>query len=106
MTISTTVKLACAAIVAAAATLAAPPATAATAVRQPNGAIRYYDDNGLDRGFAWCANRSGRNWGNNSDCSYFTYAQCQASLFPPGGFCQPNPWTQFATPAPARPRRR
>jgi hypothetical protein len=107
MSISTTARLACAAIVTAAATLAAPPANAASAVRQPNGAIRYYDDDGFDRGYAWCANRGGRSFSGSSECRYFSYEQCRAALGPPpGGDCVPNPFTSFVTAPPGQPRRR
>jgi hypothetical protein len=37
-------------------------AEAASARRQPNGAVRFYDDNGSDRGYAWCRQRGG--WGS------------------------------------------
>jgi hypothetical protein len=47
MTSSTPVRRACTgAAVTAAIALASPAANAATAVRMPNGAIRYYDDRG------------------------------------------------------------
>jgi hypothetical protein len=106
MTIRPTTWLVGAAIaIAAAAALASPPATAASAVREPNGAIRFYDDNGFDRGYAWCLSRAGRNWGN-ADCAYFSYAQCRAAIIaPPGGDCLPNPWAS-RVPAPASPPRR
>ena len=90
-----------------AAALAAPEARGASAVREPGGAIRFYDDNGFDRGYAWCANRAGRAWAGSSDCSYFSYAQCRAALWPPpGGDCVPNPWASQVTPPPPKPRRR
>ena len=75
--------------------LASLPAESATARREANGAIRFYDDNGNDRGYAWCRRRgSGFTPGSSgSDCSYFTLAQCRASIITPaGGICEPNPF--------------
>jgi hypothetical protein len=87
--------------------LALTPADAATAVRGPGGAVRFYDDRGQDRGFAWCAKQGGRQFSSRLDCSYFTFAQCQAALInPPGGTCDPNPFSYEVTEPPARPRRR
>ena len=87
--------------------LALTPAEAATAVRGPGGAVRFYDDRGQDRGFAWCAKQGGRQFSSWSDCSYFTFAQCQAALVnPPGGSCEPNPFSYYAAEPPAKPRRR
>jgi hypothetical protein len=105
MSISTAIRLVYAAIAITVAALASPPATAASAVREPNGAIRYYDDNGFDRGYAWCLSRAGRNWGN-ADCSYFSYAQCRSAIIaPPGGDCLPNPWASHVSPPANAPRR-
>jgi hypothetical protein len=82
-------------------------AGAVTARREANGAIRYYDDNGNDRGYAWCLKRSGRQFSGWSDCRYFSYAQCRASVFPPGGDCEPNPFSYYVqVPPQAKPRRR
>jgi hypothetical protein len=88
--------------------LALTPADAATAVRGPGGAVRFYDDRGQDRGFAWCLKRGGRQFSGWSDCSYFSFAQCQASIInPPGGTCDPNPFSyEVAPPPPARRARR
>ena len=93
--------------VTAAAFTAAPQADAAKAVREPGGAIRFYDDNGFDRGYAWCANRGGRNFSGSSDCSYFTYEQCRVAVRwpPPGGDCVPNPWASQVPPPPPLRRR-
>src|SRR5436190_19430255 len=96
------------ATIACTATLALPGAHAATAVREPGGAIHYYDDNGFDRGYAWCANRGGSNFGSWSDCRYFSFEQCDVAVRwpPPGGFCIPNPWASQVTGPPVKPRRR
>lgn len=83
--------------------LAVDPAAAASARRESNGAIRFYDDNGFDRGYAWCLKRGGRTafGGSGSDCSYFSYAQCRAAIFnPPGGDCEPNPFAAYVPPPP------
>ena len=87
--------------------LAAQPAEAATARREANGAIRFYDDNGFDRGYAWCLRRANRQSSGGSDCSYYTYEQCRAAIYPPGGDCTPNPWSYEVTaPPPAKRARR
>ena len=39
--------------------LAAQPADAASVRRAPGGSIHYYDDNGYDRGYAWCGSAGG-----------------------------------------------
>ena len=76
------------------------PAEAASARREPNGAIRFYDDNGNDRGYAWCRSRGG--WGsmNPPDCSYYTLQQCQAAAavgaFGLNNYCTPNPYAAQA----------
>src|SRR5919106_4133864 len=76
--------------------LSSQPTDAATARREPNGAVRFYDDNGFDRGYAWCLKRGGRWLGGWSDCSFFSYAQCRAAIIgPPGGDCEPNPWAAY-----------
>lgn len=103
----TTVKLATIAVAAAAA-LTMPQANAASAVREPGGYVRYFDDNGFDRGYAWCANRGGRNFGSWADCSYASWAQCDVAVQwpPPGGYCSPNPFASQVTAPPVKPRRR
>jgi hypothetical protein len=73
--IKTAIRTGCAALALLAFGALAPSAEAATARREANGAIRYYDDNGYDRGYAWCLKRSTRQFGGWSDCSYFSYAQ-------------------------------
>lgn len=57
--------------------------------RQPSGAIRYYDDQGYDRGYAWCL---------NGDCRYFDRAQCEGSKIMGAGWCRPNPYATLAGP--------
>jgi hypothetical protein len=101
MNLSATIRIA---TIAVAAALAAPAADAATAVREGGGAIRFFDDRGNDRGYAWCGNRGGRNFGSWADCNYFTYAQCMEAVSwpPPGGYCSPNPFASQLPP----PRRR
>ena len=92
MTIATRAAIAALALLAAEA-LAPAGAEAATAVRERNGALRFYDDNGNDRGYAWCLRRSGR-WFGSSDCSYYTLPQCRAAGQDfPGGECDPNPFS-------------
>jgi hypothetical protein len=49
---------------------------------------------------------SGRQFSGWSDCSYFTFAQCQASFIPPGGSCEANPFSYEVTPPPATRARR
>jgi len=99
-------KLACAAAAAAIVATFIQPAEAATARREPGGAVRFYDDNGNDRGYAWCLYRGGRWFGSWGDCSYFTLPQCrEASWPPPGGYCEPNPFAAQVTPPPQRRRR-
>ncbi len=44
---------------------------------------------GGSQGQAWCATFSG-DYGV-VDCSYFTYAQCRATVFGVGGYCSRNP---------------
>ncbi|MDQ8730513.1 DUF3551 domain-containing protein [Bradyrhizobium sp. LHD-71] len=98
MKTQTLIRTASALAVLAAGFLAGQPAEAQSAVREPNGAIRFYDQYGQDRGYAWCLRRGGRQWSGSSDCSYFTYAQCQASIIGPmGGDCTPNPFAAYAT---------
>jgi hypothetical protein len=66
-------------------------AEAATARREPN-----------DRGYAGCLRRSGRWFSGWSDCSYYTYGQCRAAIIgPPGGDCEPNPWSYYVNEPPA-----
>lgn len=79
-------------------------AEAAYARRAANGAIQYFDNSGNDQGYAWCLQRSGRAYGGMLDCSYFTLAQCQASMAGSfGGGCQRNPWARLvASPAPGK----
>jgi len=75
------------------------PTEAASARREPNGAIRYYDDNGSDRGYAWCLNRGGRfGSGGSEDCSYYTFQQCQLSRTSSfSSYCVRNPWAAQVT---------
>ena len=91
-----------AAVAALIAAAGADVADAASARRQPNGAVRFYDDNGNDRGYAWCRQRG--SWGSMLplDCMYYTLQQCQASAYPFGNYCVPNPYAAQA----AQPRGR
>lgn len=81
-------------------------ADAASARRQPNGAIRFYDDNGFDRGYLWCLRRGGGfgggafGFGGQPDCSYYTLQQCRASMIGLSGDCIQNPWAAYVTPPP------
>ena len=72
--------------------LTAPTVDAASLRHQPNGAVRYYDDSGYDRGYAWC--RSG---GSATRCDYFTVEQCRASGVP-NATCVPNPFSFYVKP--------
>jgi hypothetical protein len=72
--------------------LTAPTVDAASLRHQPNGAVRYYDDGGYDRGYAWC--RSG---GSATRCDYFTVEQCRASGVP-NATCVPNPFSFYVKP--------
>jgi hypothetical protein len=71
--------------------LAAQPAEAVSVRTQPNGAIRFYDDQGGDRGYEWCLQGGGSGLGIPV-CDYYTEAQCRASLVNVG-FCVRNPWS-------------
>jgi hypothetical protein len=105
--LQTLIRTACAAAaLAAIGALAAPQAEAATARREPNGAIRFYDDNGNDRGYAWCLQRGGRWFSGWQDCSFFSLAQCRAAAYAPGGYCEPNPWAAEVREPPAKRSRR
>jgi hypothetical protein len=67
--------------------------------RRSSGPVRFYDQYGNDRGYAWCRQRGG--WGtmNPPDCSYYTFGQCQAASGPFGGnYCSPNPYAAQAAP--------
>jgi hypothetical protein len=87
--------------------VATQSAEAATARREANGAIRFYDDNGNDRGYAWCLRRSGRSYSGWSDCSYFSYGQCRSAIIgPPGGDCEQNPWSYYVDEPPAPRKKR
>jgi hypothetical protein len=82
-------------------------ASAATARREAGGAIRYYDDGGFDRGYAWCLRRGGRAYSGWADCRYVSFEQCRASSFGPTyGSCEPNPFSYEVQAPPAQPRRR
>jgi len=45
---------------------------------------------GADAAESWCANYGTGHSG--SDCSFTSFAQCQATLSGLSGFCQPNPF--------------
>jgi len=82
-------------------------AGAATARREAGGAIRYYDDGGFDRGYAWCLRRSGRAYSGWADCDFVSLEQCRASSYNSTfGSCEPNPFSYEVQVPPARPRRR
>ena len=69
--------------------LAAQPADAASVRRAPGGSIHYYDDNGYDRGYAWCGSASG-----TTRCDYDTLEQCRAAG-KPNINCAPNAWSYY-----------
>jgi hypothetical protein len=52
----------------------------------PRCAIRFHDDYGQERGYAWCLKRGDLWFGGWSDCRLFSYGQCRAAIIgPPGG---------------------
>jgi hypothetical protein len=67
--------------------LAAQQTEAASVRTQPNGAARFYDDGGFDRGYSWC--KSG---GAAIRCDYFTLEQCRAASLP-SNTCVRNPFS-------------
>jgi len=71
--------------------LAAQPAEAVSVRTEPNGAIRFYDDNGNDRGYEWCLNGGGASGLGIPVCDYYTLDQCRASAV--SGYCVQNPWS-------------
>ena len=93
--IRTLIKTGCTAAVLAIGFLAAHPADAASVRREPNGAIRFYDDNGNDAGYKWCGLDSGNSFGAPV-CDYYTREQCEASGSPQSD-CTPNPWSYYVT---------
>jgi hypothetical protein len=84
-------KISFAAAVIAGGLLAAQQANAASVRTEPNGAARFYDDNGYDRGYSWCKSPSG-----TLRCDYFTLEQCQAASLP-NNTCAPNAWSYQVT---------
>jgi hypothetical protein len=40
----------------------------------------------------WCAQFGGGAMGGGTECLYYSYAQCQATLSGMGGRCFQNPW--------------
>jgi hypothetical protein len=40
----------------------------------------------------WCAQFGGGRGGGGTECLYYSFAQCQASLSGMGGRCFQNPW--------------
>jgi|SRR5436190_1733122 len=71
--------------------LAAQQVEAASLRTEPNGAVRFYDDAGQDRGYSWC-----KGAGGNVRCDYFTLEQCRAAA---AGVttCTPNAWSYRAS---------
>ena len=95
--VRTLIKTGCAAAaVLAMGFLATQSADAASARREPNGAIRFYDDNGYDRGYAWCLNAGASGLGAPV-CDYYTLDQCRGSGYGGTGDCVPNPWSYYVT---------
>ncbi len=54
----------------------------------PRGPARFYDQNGGDRGYAWCLKAGLEIF----DCSYFTLAQCNQSASTRRVYCVLNPF--------------
>jgi len=81
-------KISFAAAVIAGGLLAAQNVEAASVRTQPNGAARFYDDNGNDRGYSWCKSASG-----TLRCDYFTLEQCRAAALP-NVTCTPSAWSR------------
>ena len=48
----------------------------------------------------WCAQFGGNAMGGGTECLYYSYAQCQATLSGMGGRCFQNPW--LGSPSPNR----
>src|SRR5262245_26537120 len=82
----------CTAAVLAGALLSAPHADAASVRRGDGGSIHYYDDQGYDRGYAWCGSASG-----TVRCDFDTVDQCRASG-KPNINCAPNAWSYYVRP--------
>jgi hypothetical protein len=78
----------------------AAPAHAASVRTEPNGVIRFYDDNGYDRGYAWCLSGGGSSFGTPV-CDFDTLQQCQSSGSP-GRNCTPNPSSYYVRKIPAQ----
>jgi hypothetical protein len=68
---------------------------AASARRDSNGWVRYYDDHGGDRGYSWCF--------HEGSCAYNTLEQCRAAISGYRAICELNPWAASVVPA-QRPR--
>ncbi len=52
----------------------------------------------------WCASYSGGSGGTN--CGFYSFEQCRATVSGIGGFCQPNPFSAGAAREPRRRYRR
>jgi hypothetical protein len=52
----------------------------------------------------WCAYYNGAQFGGASNCGFYTYQQCLATISGIGGWCQPNT-TYVPPPASSRSRR-
>jgi hypothetical protein len=49
----------------------------------------------------WCAHYSGR---GGTNCGFYSFEQCRATVSGIGGFCQPNPFSAYG--AAREPRRK
>ena len=67
--------------------LTAQQVEAASLRTEPNGAVRFYDDNGNDRGYSWCKSASG-----TLRCDYYTLEQCRAANLG-NTTCTPSAWS-------------
>ena len=40
----------------------------------------------------WCAHYGGRGGGGGTNCGFYSFSQCQATVIGTGGFCARNPF--------------
>lgn len=58
----------------------------------------------------WCFIEGGNRGSGATSCTFYSFAQCEATRIGIGGVCQPNPYTAYGAPRPGegrtQPRRR